>query len=100
MPEINVTTGGIQGRTAIRCRLPFVQCRHGTRLPSLAAFMFPSVTAGPVTGMNAALQQAPASGLTLHLAATCEATRADANRVAAATLDILPCSQPHHVTAA
>jgi hypothetical protein len=49
--------------------------------------------------MKAALQQFPVSGQTLHLAATCEATGADANRVAAATLDILPCA-PHQVTAA
>ena len=65
----------------------------------LAAFSFTSVTAGPVMEMNAARQQFPATGQTLRLAATCESTGAEANRVAAATIDILPCA-PHHVATA
>ena len=71
--------------------------RHAILL--FAAFSFTSVTAGPVAEMNTPLQQFPVAGQTLRLAATCEATGAAANRVAAATIDILPC-QPHQVATA
>jgi hypothetical protein len=72
--------------------------RHAILL--LAAFAFTSVAAGPVADMNEVLQRFPDSGQTLRLAAACEAAIADANRVAAATLDLPPCTQPHHVATA
>jgi hypothetical protein len=72
--------------------------RHAIFL--LAAFAFTSVTAGPVADMNEVLRRFPDPGRTLHLAAACEAAIANANRVGAATLDLPPCTQPHHVATA
>ena len=72
--------------------------RHAIFL--LAAFAFTSVTAGPVADMNDVLRRFPEPSQTLHLAAACEAATAGANRVAAATLDLPPCIQPHHVAIA
>jgi hypothetical protein len=73
--------------------------RHAIIL--LAAFAFTSVTAGPIAEMNTTLQQVPASGQTLRLAAACESISVTADRVAAATLgDIVPCTQPHRVATA
>ena len=72
--------------------------RHAILL--LAAIAFTSVAARPVVDLNEVLQRFPDSARTLRLAAACEAQIADANRVAAATLDLPPCTQPHHVATA
>jgi hypothetical protein len=46
------------------------------------------------SGQNALLQQPNGPSRSLVVAAACEAARADANRVGAATLDILSCDRP------
>jgi len=46
------------------------------------------------SGQNALLQQPNGPSRSLVVAAVCEAARADANRVGAATLDILSCDRP------